>query len=228
MSLIQAVALSGVILVIGTVVFFSIKPVYSATFSSSELLKAQILFCILLLNMVLHVFENVINGVITGSNRFQFGNGIKVIRLLMRVFLIVSLLTVCSSSIVLVLIDLMMTVASIIIEMVYIVRKLHIKPKYSHWDRALFFDTGKYTMLMFLTSIAAQVNNNLDNVIIGAITGPALVTVYSMGLLIFGMYENLSTSVSGVMLPTVTNLLEEDDSDVADVNIEEVASETEE
>ena len=47
MSLIQAVALSGVILVIGTVVFFSIKPVYSATFSSSELLKAQILFCIL-------------------------------------------------------------------------------------------------------------------------------------------------------------------------------------
>ena len=214
MSLIQAVAMSGVILVIGTVVFFSIKPVYSATFSSSELLKAQILFCILLLNMVLHVFENVINGVITGSNRFLFGNGIKVIRLLMRVFLIVSLLAVCSNSVVLVLIDLMMTVASIIIEMVYIVRKLHIKPKYSHWDRALFFDTGKYTMLMFLTSIAAQVNNNLDNVIIGAITGPALVTVYSMGLLIFGMYENLSTSVSGVMLPTVTNLLEEDDSDV--------------
>ena len=121
MSLIQAVALSGVILVIGTVVFFSIKPVYSATFSSSELLKAQILFCILLLNMVLHVFENVINGVITGSNRFLFGNGIKVTRLLMRVFLIVSLLAVCSSSIVLVLIDLMMTVASIIIEMVYIV-----------------------------------------------------------------------------------------------------------
>lgn len=67
---------------------------------------------------------------------------------------------------------------------------------------------------MFLTSIAAQVNNNLDNVIIGAISEPALVTVYSMGLLVFGMYENLSTSVSGVMLPTVTYLLEEDDSDV--------------
>lgn len=212
MSLIQAAALSCIILAIGAVIFFSIKPVYSTTFSSAELQKAQILFCILLLNMVLHVFENVINGVITGSNRFQFGNGIKVIRLLMRVFLIIGLLAVCSSSIVLVLIDLMMTMASIIVEMVYIVRRLHIKPKYSHWDRALFFESGKYTILMFLTSIAAQVNNNLDNVIIGAISGPALVTVYSMGLLIFGMYENLSTSVSGVVLPTVTNLLEEDKS----------------
>lgn len=211
MSLLQAAALCGVILAIGTGVFFAIKPVYSSTFSQSELQKAQILFCILLMNMVLHVFENVINGVITGSNRFQFGNGIKVIRLLSRVFLILILLAICSSSIVLVLIDLAITTVSIVIEMIYVIEVLNIKPKYSRWDRVLFFESGKYTLLMFLTSIAAQVNNNLDNVIIGAISGPALVTVYSMGLLIFGMYENLSTSVSGVMLPTVTNLLEEDD-----------------
>ena len=66
-------------------------------------------------------------------------------------------------------------------------------------------------LLMFLTSVAVQINNNLDNVIIGAISGPALVTVYSMGLLIFGMYESISTSLSGVMLPTVTDLLERDE-----------------
>ena len=212
MSLLQAAALSGVILIIGAFVLFSIKPVYSATFSQAEMKKAQMLFCILLLNMLLHVFENVINGVITGSNRFQFGNGIKIIRLLLRIFLIVILLAICSSSLVLVLIDLMITAASVIVEMIYVTKALHIKPKYSHLDRALFFESGKYTLLMFLTSIAAQVNNNLDNIIIGAILGPALVTVYSMGLLIFGMYENLSTSVSGVMLPTVTHLLEEDKS----------------
>lgn len=210
MSLLQATVLSGVVLVIGAVVFFSIRTVYSTSFSPSELKKAQVLFGILLLNMVLHVFENVINGVITGSNRFRFGNGIKVIRLFLRVLLIVCLLAIYSNSIVLVLIDLMLTIAMIITEVVYITKNLHLKPKYSHWDRALFFESGKYTLLMFLTSIAAQVNNNLDNVIVGAISGPALVTVYSMGLLIFAMYESLSTSVSGVMLPTVTNLLEKD------------------
>lgn len=211
-SLIQAAALSGVILTVGVIVFFSIKPMYSATFSAAEIQKAQMLFCVLLMNMTLHVFENVINGVITGCNRFQFGNGIKVIRLILRVCLIVSLLAVCSNSIVLVLIDLMITVVSIIVEMYYMIGRLHIKPKYSRWNRVLFWETGKYTILMFLTSIAVQMNNNLDNIMIGAISGPALVTVYSMGLLIFGMYENLSTSVSGVMLPTVMNLMEEDKS----------------
>lgn len=214
MSLIQAAILSGVIFIIGAVVFFLIKPMYSATFSLAELKKAQILFCILLLNMVLHVFENVINGVITGSNKFQFGNGIKILRLILRTVLIITLLAFCSNSIALVLIDLSMTIGTILAEMLYVIKILDIKPKYSHWDRALFFESGKYTMLMFLTSIAAQMNNNLDNVIIGAISGPELVTVYSMGLIIFGMYENLSTSVSGVMLPTVTNLLEEENSDV--------------
>lgn len=212
MSLIQAAMLCGIILAIGTAVLFSIKPVYSKAFSPAELQKAQVLFCILLLNMIIHVFENVINGIITGSNRFKFGNGMKIGRLVLRIFLIVILLRILSNSIVLVLIDLLITVVSIIIEITYINKVLHIKPQYSKWERSLFFETGKYTMLMFLTSIAAQVNNNLDNVIIGAISGPALVTIYSVGLLIFGMYENLSTSISGVMLPTVTNLLEEDKS----------------
>lgn len=212
MSLIQALALSGIILAIGSAVLFSIKPMYSATFSQGEVREAQLLFCLLLLNMLLHVFENVINGVITGCNRFYFGNGVKVIRLLVRIGLIVGILAIYSSAVMIVLVDLLITVASISVEVGYTIRILHIKPKYSHWDRSLFIESGKYTGLMFLTSIAAQVNNNLDNVIIGAISGPALVTVYSMGLLIFGMYENLSTAVSGVMLPTVTNLLEEEDS----------------
>ena len=212
MSLIQAALLSGVIVIIGIAVFFTIEPAYSNSFSAEELRKAQILFCILLANMIFHVFENVINGAITGCNRFQFGNGIKVIRLLVRVMLIVLLLAVYPSSVILVLIDLGITIVFILIEVFYVTQILHIRPKYSHWDKALFIESGKYTLLMFLTSIAAQVNNNLDNVIIGAISGPELVTVYSMGLLIFGMYENLSTSVSGVMLPTVTNILEEDKS----------------
>ena len=75
----------------------------------------------------------------------------------------------------------------------------------------VFKESFVYTLLLFLTSIASQINSNLDNVVIGAMKGAAAVTVYSMGLLIFGMFENLSCSISSVMLPTVTNVLCEDD-----------------
>ena len=211
MSLLQATAMSGLVLIIGAVVFFSIKPMYIETFSSVELSEAQLLFCILLFNMILHVFENVINGVITGSNRLVFGNGIKVIRLILRTAMIVCILTVYASAIVLALIDLFITIVTMVVEYVYTAKTLKIKPRYSRWDRSLFLESGKYMLLMFLTSVAIQINNNLDNVIIGAISGPALVTVYSMGLLIFGMYESLSTSISAIILPTVTDLLKRDE-----------------
>ena len=60
MSLLQAAALCRVILMIEIDIFFTKKPVYSLTFSQSEFQKTPVLFCVLLINMVLNVFENVI------------------------------------------------------------------------------------------------------------------------------------------------------------------------
>lgn len=208
MNLLQAALLCVIVAIVSTAIFFSIKPVYSSSFTMAEIQKAQSLFIILALNILVHIIENVFNGIITGSNRFGFGNGVKLIRLALRISFTVILLLFIKNSLVLVLLDLTLTILCVMVEMFYVYNVLHIKVKFSHWDKSIFFESGKYTMLMFLTSIAAQVNNNLDNVIIGAISGPTRVAVYSMGLLIFAMYEHLSTAISGVMLPTVTNILE--------------------
>ncbi len=211
MNFIQALFLCIVISAISVIVYIGITPVYKSAFTEFQLQRAKELFIVLAINMILHVFENVINGIITGCNNFIFGNGIKLSRLISRVVLLIVLLRFFSNSLVLVLVDLSLTVVTIIVELLFVRFKLNIIIKFSHWDKSVFFDAGKYTLLMFLTTIAAQVNSNLDNVIIGAIRGPDLVTIYSMGLLVFSMYENLSVSISGVMLPTVTNILETDD-----------------
>lgn len=210
MMLIQAAILCIGILAVGIVLFALLPTIYAKTFSDTQISQAQVLFSILILNMALHVIQNTVNGVITGSNRFIFGNGVKLARLAMRILLITLLLTFFKNAIVIALVDLGLTVLFLLIESAYALFALKVRVRFTHWDRSLFFESGKYTLLMFLTSIVAQVNNNLDNVIIGALSGAEFVTVYSMGLLIFAMYENLSTSVSGVMLPTVSNLLEQD------------------
>ena len=210
MNLIQATILSGGILLVGAGVFQTIEPIYSESFTADQITKAKLLFVLLLGNMILHVFENVFNGVITGHNQFVFGNGTKVLRILLRSALIVAMLNIFKNSVALVLIDIAITVLFLIVELCYIKLALNVKIKFSKWEKHVFLESGKYTLLMFLTSIAAQVNNNLDNVVIGSLSGPELVTIYSMGLLIFGMFESLSTAVSGVMLPTVTNILTND------------------
>ena len=211
MNLVQAAILCGVIGIAAAGIYTTIDNAYAATFTTDQIAKAQDLFIGLIVNMMFHVMENVINGVITGHNRFMFGNGVKVVRLLLRILLVIILLQFFADSLVIVLIDLGVTIVFLLVEVWYIRKKLGVKIKLTKWEKTLFMESGKYTALMFLTSIAAQVNNNLDNVIIGALSGPAFVTVYSFGLLIFGMFEQLSTSISGVMLPTVTNLLAKED-----------------
>lgn len=213
MALFEAAILAAIAAIAASVMFVNIRNIYGKSFTECEILLANKIFIILALNVILHIIENVFNGIITGCNNFIFGNGIKLIILLAKIILIGLLLTEFKSAVVLVLIDFALSVINIIIEVIYIkiVYGFQIKLSFKLWNEEAFRESFIYTMLMFLTSIAAQVNSNLDNVVIGAIDGTGAVTVYSFGITIFSMYQQISTSISSVMLPTVTNVLKEDD-----------------
>ncbi|MBQ2244868.1 MAG: polysaccharide biosynthesis protein [Oscillospiraceae bacterium] len=205
-----------IIVVMGMVcgAMYALLPtMYRNGMSGDEIRLARGLFLGLSVNLVLHIVENLFYGIISGFNRFTFGNSMKLMRIVARMVLLYVLLKIFRSALVLVLVDLVLTLVLLAVEYVYIRRALDVKPRLSFkgWDMAVFGESFKYTLLLFLTSIAAQINNNLDNVVIGAIRGAACVTVYSIGLLIFGMFENLSTAISGVMLPTVTGILAQED-----------------
>lgn len=211
MNVIQGLLLTGILFMISTVIYQFINPVYGDTFTNEQLKTAKTIFIILTITVAVHIIENVFNGLIKGYNHFVFGNGIMVIRLIVRIMMVFFILSFWGNSVALVLIDLFTTVLFFIIELIYVKIRLQITVRLSHWDKSLFLEAGKYSILMFLTSIITQVESNLDNVVIGAFSGPGFVTIYSVGLTIFGMYLSLSSSVSAVMLPTVTNVLREDD-----------------
>ncbi len=195
--------------IVSVVIYFGIPTIYKTGLSVNEIGLARKLFAILAVSMVFHIVENVFNGIISGHNRFTFANGLKLVRILVRIASIFVVFLFVKSAVVLVVIDLVLTLALLLTEYVYVRKYLGVNPKISFkkWEKEVFRESFKYTLLLFLTTIAAQINNNLDNVVIGAIKGASFVTIYSMGLLIFGMFEQLSTSISAVMLPTVTSIL---------------------
>lgn len=213
MSLGEGAIIIGIFAVVSVFIYALLPVIYSQGLTQTQLVLAKRLFAILAINMAFHIIENIFNGIITGHNKFTFANGLKLLRIVMRIALVFIVFCFVKNAYVLVLIDLVLTIGLLVAEYVYARRVLTIKVKLSfkNWDKEVFRESFKYTSLLFITTIAAQINNNLDNVVIGAIKGAAPVAIYSMALLIFGMFEQLSTSVSGVMLPTVTNILNEDD-----------------
>ena len=211
MGIVQASVMCCVVGVVSFVLYFFLDEIYSGGLTARELVEAKTLYIVLSLCLLTHIFENLLNGIISGYNRFVFANGIKVTRLLARIALVVVFLGVFKSSFALVLVDLVVTLGFVLSEVLYLLFNIRAKVKLIQWDRAVFSESFVYTILMFLTFIVAQANTNFSNIIIGSLISSVAVAVYSMALLIFGIYEQLSTAISGVVLPTVTEVLKHDD-----------------
>lgn len=208
---IQASVICICVSIVTFVLYSFLDVIYQNGLTTEELIEAKKMYVFLAIGIIAHVIENLINGVISGYNRFFFANGIKIIRLIVRISAIVVFIAWFKNPIAIVIIDLLCTIFFLIAEIIYVNIILKLKIRFTRWDGSAFVESFRYTILMFLTSIVVQANSNFSNVVIGAIINSEAVTVYSMAVMIFGMYEQLSTAISGVMLPTVTSALKNDD-----------------
>jgi len=207
MSMIQAGILAVGISVIGFFLYFSITPMYSESFTTGELIRAKQIYVLLIVYTALHVFENVLFGIISGYNRFIFINSFKIVSIVIKTLLYLVILPIFQNSVAVVLVSLFIEVLTILIEFLYMSLVLHHKIKLYFWDSAVFKESFVYTLLLFVQAIIIQFNGNIDNIVIGAVIGTGAVTVYSFAIQIFSMYEQCATSISGVILPSITDMI---------------------
>ncbi len=204
LGLIEASIMASILIIVSVVIYFSLDFVYSSSFTASELGLAKVVFSIMAVNMVGTIIENVLAGTISGMNQFIFTNGYKLFLLIVRMVLLIVTLRIWHSAVILVSISLFITIIGLIVDYIYIRRKLKIKIHLNRWEPDVFRESLGYTALMFIQTLAVQANGNIDNVVIGAVIGSAAVTVYSFGIQLFNMYESLATSFSNLMLPSVS------------------------
>ena len=205
MSMIQAAALAGLMLVVGIFLYFGLDVTYSKTFTMAELSRAKQVFLVQLAYIALHVFENALFGIVSGYNRFVFINSIKLVAVALKIVLYYVILPIFRNALVIVGISLLIEILTIFVELVFLRKGIGHKIRLYFWDKALFKESFAYTLLLFIQSVIIQLNGNIDNVVIGAVIGTAAVTVYSFAIQIFTMFETCATSVSSVILPTITN-----------------------
>ncbi len=197
---------------IGSGTYFFAPTLYSQTFTVDQIGLAQQLIAVLVLNMVLRLFENLLAGVVRGFEYFSLSNGIKLIALLSKIALILVVLPITKNILFVVLAETAIVSIAIAFFFWFVVRRIGILPKLIKWDKAVFKESFTYTALMFVQTLTIQFNGNVDNILIGAKISATSVTVYSMALLVFGMYENLSGSIANIMLPSMARRVVSGDS----------------
>lgn len=204
MGFIEATGLSVIMLFVGVIIFFSIDSMYGNSLTATELSKAKELFLLFLVILVLSTYEKVFFGIVAGCEHYAFANTLKLLRIVLKLVISVILLLKISDSAILLIVDIVLLVVIMAVQFNYIRKKIGIKIRFHYWDKSLFGQSFKYTFLTFIQSVAVQFNGNLDNMVIGSVMGAVEVAVYSVGLQLYGMFEQFALAFSDLMLPSVS------------------------
>ena len=149
----------------------------------------------------------IFRAVINAHERFFFLKGLETVQLILQPVLVVLVLQRHPSAFSVAAVQTGINIFLIISRIYYCFFKLHIKIKYHYWNPELFHSFKRLALSVFAVSLIDQVFWKTNQVILGVVSGTAAVAVYSIASLIYMNYMALSTAISGVYLPHVTEIV---------------------
>ncbi len=191
----------------GAVLFFSIDSLYASTMTSAELRTAKILFVILVANIAVTILCDPNNGLVRAYEKFVIANSVNTLRIITRVVLIVILINTGAGSIGVVSVDFMLSALILMLLSVYCRLGLKEKARFHFWDGKMLKESFVFSSAIFLQAIINQVNQNLDNVILGAMVDTSTVALYSCGLTLFSSFTTIVTVIGSLYGPKATKLV---------------------
>ncbi len=196
-----------VLLIIGCGFYAFIPEMFAKSMTAAEIASAQKLFILLLFNMVVTISTMIFRAVINAHERFLFLKGLETVQLVLQPLLVVLVLQSLPSALAVAGVQTVLNVALIAARIYYCFAKLQIKISYHFWDKEMFSGFKKLALSVFAVTLIDQVFFKTNQVILGVVSGTTAVAVYSVASLIYMNYMALSTAISGVYLPHVTELV---------------------
>jgi len=193
--------------VVGIILATNVGGIFGNTMSGAEIEKMRIMLLILSFNLLITFAFSIYNSIITASERFVFQKGLAIINTIAKPLLMIPILFLGFKSIALCLVITAVNAGVLLTNYIYCKKSLKIRIKYNGFDKALFKIVFAYSFWIFLNQIVDKVNWSADQFILGAVSGTIAVSVYSAASTINILFINLSTAISGVMLPKISKMV---------------------
>ncbi len=199
--------------ILGLILYFNVDNIFQSKMTDIELHKMRIMMLILSFNLFLTFYFAIYQSIITAYEKFTFQKIIAIVHTLLKPLIMLPLLFLGYKSIALCVVITITNFITLMSNYIYCKRKLYISTKFLGFDKKIFKIISIYSIWIFLGVIVDKINWSLDNFILGAVSGTAAVSVYSIGATINNLFINLSTAVSGVLLPKVSKMIAKNASD---------------
>lgn len=199
--------------IIGAILWLNVDKLFGNTMSADELSKAKILMAILTFNLVVTFPLSIFSSIITSYEKFVFSKVLNLARIILNPIVMLILLNFGIKSVGLVILVTVLNITTLILNYIYCKTKLKIKLKFGKIDFKLLKEIMAYSVWIFLNSIMDKINWSLDQFVLGIYSGSVAIAIYSVASQLNQMYINFSTAISGVLLPRITKMENDNASD---------------
>ena len=199
--------LTAILLVAGSIMYFFLDDMYASSLTASELKSAKIIFIILLANILFTLPTQIFNAIITAYERFVFLKLSAIIQVVLQPIAVILLMQKSPYAVTLVAVYTISNFLLVAARVYYCFAKIKIKIKMHYFDKELFKSIISYSFFIFLNVIIDQVFWRSNQIILSIVASTAAVATYSIAYQISYNYMTLSTAISGVFLPRVTEMV---------------------
>ena len=195
----------ALVLVVGFLFAANIH-IYDRSLTGDEVATLQKLLVLMTVNAAVFLPFSVFSSLILAHERYVFSKLVGVITGIAGPCLNLVLLYCGLGSVGMVLSSTVLNLVTYIIYMVYSLRALHIRPRFGKAEPGLLREILGFSAFVFLASIVDVLYWATDKLIIGWAIGAAATAVYSVGAAFNGYVTSLSTAVSGLLIPRLTEM----------------------
>ena len=185
------------------------KRIFGGKLTGTELHTAQVLMRILVLNIALTFPSGLLESIVSAHEKFLFQRMVTLIGVLCNPLLALPLLLMGFGSVAIVSVTTFVTVAKLLVNVFYCIRKLNVKFLFGRFDFRILRDITGFSFFLFLNMIIDQINWSVDKFILGWVSGTGAVAIYGVGAQINTLFINFSTAVSSVFAPRVNRIAAE-------------------
>lgn len=197
---------SLIAIILGVGMFFFIDKFYS-NLSSDELNIAKVMFVILVFNISCTLILGAFNAFIQGYEKFTIINLITVLRLIVRISVLITLLSLGFKSISVVVADTILNIAIGVAHILYSRYKLKLNIKLIHFDKKLLKELTNYSSTVFISNIAEMFFWRGGLLIIGAQIDSKAIAIYSVGITLLSYFQYISGVINGKLFPKITQMV---------------------
>ncbi|MBR2923705.1 MAG: oligosaccharide flippase family protein [Clostridia bacterium] len=203
--------ITGLMLVLGAVLFGLITPFYRSSMNTVELLHAQQVFVVLLIQLCFEVNGCLYIAIIHSHERFVFVKLLNILTAILNPIALLLLITKYPYALTVAIVNLSMTILLYVLEKGYSQKTLGIKIQKSPFEREMLSQMVAFSGGLILAVIADQLFWKVDQIILTKFHGAAVVAVYSVAATIYMNFITLSSAVNNVFMPKITELVVRDD-----------------